>query len=121
MPAILRNISMSQADRETTLCLDLATFDAGHTTVSIGGKPFRWDIAIESRSPQFLPALPGFWQDHVLVNIDTLAGVVAREDLSEIAGGFQFSHGTTTYMLSLRLAAEVEQETKKGSAKKGGV
>jgi hypothetical protein len=118
MAVILRNFTISPVDKETLLCLDLDQFTEGNTTVMIGAKPYRWDLSISDRSPQFLPILPGFWQDNVLVNLDTLAGVVAREDAPEIKGGFQFSHGKTTYLMDLKLTAEDGEEAPE--AKKRG-
>jgi len=121
MAIILRNFTISPVDKETLLCLNLDEFTAGNTTVTISSKPYRWDLSISARSPQFLPIIPGFWQDNVLVNLDTLAGVVAREDAPEIEGGFQFSHGKTTYLMSLKLTAEDGEETESApEAKKRG-
>jgi hypothetical protein len=100
---ILRNVTISPDDKATMLCLDLATFESGFTVVLIDGKEYRWDLSIQARSPQFLPIQPGFWQDTVLANLDALAGVAHREELNRVAGGFQFSHGTTTYLMDLSL------------------
>lgn len=122
MAVILRNVTIAPVDKETLLCLDLDQFAAGNTMVMIAGKPYRWDLSISDRSPQFLPILPGFWQDNVLVNLDTLAGVVAREGAPEIKGGFQFSHGKTTYLMSLKLTAEdgegAPESKKRGRSRK---
>ena len=85
------------------LCLDLATFESGFTAILIDGKEYRWDLSIQARSPQFLPIQPGFWQDTVLANLDALSGVAHREGLNRVAGGFQFSHGTTTYLMGISL------------------
>jgi hypothetical protein len=106
MAIVLRNVTISPVDKETMLCINLDEFEAGSTSVTIFGKPYRWDLSISARSPQFLPKLPGYWQDNVLVNLDTLAGVAHREGVDEVKGGFQFSHGTTTYLMDLALTAE---------------
>jgi hypothetical protein len=118
MAVVLRNFAISPVAKETLLCLDLDQFAEGHATVTIAGKPYRWDLSISDRSPQFLPILPGFWQDNVLANLDTLAGVAAREDAPEVKGGFQFSHGKTTYLMDLKLTAEDSEEVPE--AKKRG-
>ncbi len=118
MAIVLQNFTISPVDKETLLCLNLDEFTAGNTTVSIAGKPYRWDLSISNRSPQFLPEIPGFWQDNVLINLDALASVVARTGVEEVGGGFQFSHGGTTYMMDLKLTAEDGEEAPE--AKKRG-